>query len=233
MTELSIETPHHALNAYVAIPAGEGPWPGIIVIHDIFGMTPDLRRHADWAAESGYLAVAPDLYSWGGNIRCMVATLGAIKNRKGVAFDDIDAVSDWMRARPDCTGKIGITGFCMGGAFALFTAVGHGFAVSGVNYGMVPKDVETITKGACPIVGSFGAKDKTLPGAAARLENALTVNGVPHDIKEYPEAGHSFFNNHDKLGFKLIGPLIGGFYDAPTEAHARLRILDFFGRYLN
>jgi carboxymethylenebutenolidase len=232
MSEISIPTPHHPLKAYVASPAGTGPWPGIIVIHDIFGMTADLRRHADWAAASGYLAVAPDLYSWGGNLRCMVATLGALKNRKGAAFDDIDAVGAWMRARPDCTGKIGITGFCMGGAFALFTAAGHGFQVSGVNYGMVPKDVEQLTRGACPIVGSFGAKDKTLPGAAARLDAALTANAVPHDVKEYPDAGHSFFNDHDGFGFKVLGGMIGGFYHAPTEADARMRILAFFGRYL-
>jgi carboxymethylenebutenolidase len=232
MAEFSIQTPHHALNAYVATPAGLGPWPGIIVIHDVFGMTPDLRRHTDWAASAGYLAVAPDLYSWGGKMACLIKTFGALAKREGVAFDDIDAVSAWMRARPDCTGRIGITGFCMGGAFALFTAAGHGFDVSGVNYGMVPKDVERLTRGACPIVGSFGAKDRTLPGAAARLEAALTLNGVRHDVKEYPDAGHSFFNNHDGLGFKLLGPLIGGFYHAPTEADARRRILEFFGRYL-
>jgi carboxymethylenebutenolidase len=232
MSEATIETPHHALKAYVATPEGEGPWPGIIVIHDVFGMSPDLRRHADWAASSGYLAVAPDLYSWGGKMACLVKTFGALKNRKGVAFDDIDAVSALMRARSDCTGKIGITGFCMGGAFALFTAAGHGFQVSGVNYGMVPEDVEQLTQGACPIIGSFGAKDRTLPGAAARLEAALTANSVPHDVKEYPDAGHSFFNNHGTLGFKILGPMIGGFYHAPTEADARERILDFFGRYL-
>ncbi len=232
MAEVKIDTPHHALNAVVETPSGEGPWPGLIIIHDVFGMTPDLRRHAAWGAASGYLTVAPDLYSWGGKMSCLIATFRALGSRKGIAFDDIDAVSAWMRARPDCTGKLGITGFCMGGAFALFTAVGHGFAVSGINYGMIPKDIEAVTQGACPIVGSFGAKDKTLPGGAARLEAALTANGIPHDIKEYPDAGHSFFNDHHGIGFKLLGPMIGGFYHAPTEADARRRILEFFGRYL-
>lgn len=232
MAELSIETPHHSLNATLATPAGAGPWPGIIVLHDVFGMTPDLRRHVDWAAASGYLAVGPDLYSWGGKMRCMMATFKSLQERKGAALDDIDAVAGWMRERPDCTGKIGVTGFCMGGAFALFTAAGHGFDVSGVNYGMVPPDVDQVTKGACPIVASFGAKDRTIKGGAAKLEKALTANRIPHDVKEYPDVGHSFFNNHDSLAFKLLGGLIGGFYHAPTEADARARILNFFGRYL-
>jgi carboxymethylenebutenolidase len=121
----------------------------------------------------------------------------------------------------------------MGGAYALFMAPEHDFAVSSVNYGAVPKDVRTILSGACPIVGSFGARDRTLRGAAASLEAALTAQGIAHDIREYPEVGHSFLNNHDGLLFKVAGTLMGGGYHAPTEADARARILTFFARYLS
>lgn len=62
MTEVSISTPHHRLKGYVAMPQGDGPWPGVIVLHDIFGLTDVTRAHADWLAEEGYLAVAPDLF---------------------------------------------------------------------------------------------------------------------------------------------------------------------------
>jgi carboxymethylenebutenolidase len=233
MPDVSIVTPHHTLSAYLSLPLGTEQQPGVVVIHDIFGMSADLRRNADWLAASGYVAVAPDLFSWGGRIQCLRATFRDIAACRGRSVDDIDAVRAWLERRDDCTGKIGIIGFCMGGAYALFMAPEHDFAVSSVNYGAVPKDVRTILSGACPIVGSFGARDRTLRGAAASLEAALTAQGIAHDIKEYPEVGHSFLNNHDGLLFKVAGTLMGGGYHAPTEADARARILTFFARYLS
>jgi carboxymethylenebutenolidase len=232
MTEVSIVTPHHTLKAYLSLPRGTGRQPGVVVIHDIFGMTADLRRNTDWLAASGYVAVAPDLFSWGGRIQCLRATFRDIAEQSGQSVDDIDAVKSWIQRRDDCTGKVGIIGFCMGGAYALFMAPEHGFAVSSVNYGKVPKDARTIMSGACPIVGSFGARDRMLRGAAALLDEALTAQGIAHDVKEYPDAGHSFLNNHEGLLFKVVGGLMGAGYHAATEADARRRILAFFARYL-
>ena len=74
MTDVTIPTPTHQLQGYLSRPAGPGPWPGVVVIHDATGMSDDLRRQAGWLAGAGYLAVAPDLYSYSRKMLCMLAS---------------------------------------------------------------------------------------------------------------------------------------------------------------
>ena len=231
MSDVTIPVPQ-SLQAYVARPDGAGPWPGVVVIHDAMGMSDDVRAHADWFAQNNYLAVAPDLYSRGNKAVCMVATFRSLLAHTGQAFDDIDAVREWLAARDDCTGRAGVIGFCMGGGFALLLASGHGFDASSVNYGQVPNDAETLLADACPVVGSFGARDRWLRGAADKLKRALVANRIENDVKEYPDVGHSFMNDHDSIFFTVSGKLIGGGYDPAATEDARRRILAFFEREL-
>jgi carboxymethylenebutenolidase len=216
---------------YLAKPQGEGPWPAVIVLHDIFGLTDVTRGHADWLAGEGFLAIALDLFSWGGRLRCIRALMVDLAKRKGVAFDDVDAVRQWLESRQDCTGKTGVVGFCATGNFAILLAAGHGFSAVAPNYGHVPNDIDAILDGACPMVASFGGRDWPLRGAAARLQGALERNKIEHDVKEYPDAGHSFLDEHKGL-IGVLGVVIGASYKNKDAADARARIRAFFARHL-
>ena len=231
MSDLSIATPHHHLKAYLARPQGEGPWPGVVVFHDILGLTDVTRGHADWLAKEGYLAVAPDLFSWGGRIRCIRDLMMDLAARKGASFDDADAVRQWLEGCQDCTGKTGVIGFCATGAFAILLAAGHGFSAVAPNYGRVPNDIDAILNDACPMVASFGGRDWQLKGAAARLQGALERRQIDHDVKEYPDAGHSFLDEHKCL-IGVLGVVTGASYKDRDAADTRARILAFFARHL-
>ncbi|HEV7975691.1 dienelactone hydrolase family protein [Amycolatopsis sp.] len=222
-----------SLRGYLAIPSGDGPWPGLVMIHEIFGIDDVMRRHADRLASLGYLTLAVDLFSEGGARRCLVSTMRAMLKGSGRAFTDIAVARRYLTGSEHCTGKIGVIGFCMGGGFALLNA-SAGYDAAAVNYGQLPKDLDEVLVGACPIVGSYGRRDPSLRGAAAKLETALTNAGIPHDVKEYPAASHAFLNDAE-AGPRVLRPLmrVAGIGPEPDSAAAAWeRIEAFFGDHL-
>ena len=234
MTEVKIPTPRGEMPAYLATPAGDGPWPGVVVIHDALGMSTDVRNQADWLASEGYLAAAPNLYYWGRRLRCLISTV-----RLGERpLSELDATRRWLAEYDRCTAKVGVIGFCMGGDFALTMAPRRGLSAASVNYGGATKELERALPDVCPIVGSFGAKDRW-PGIRRvpdRLESMLTAAGVEHDIKVYPDAGHGFLNDHEPaelpLWVKAIAKLAAASYDEESARDARRRIIAFFRAHL-
>jgi carboxymethylenebutenolidase len=108
MADVMIGTPNGQMPAYLAVPADPGPWPGVVVVHDFAGMSHYLRNQADWLAGEGFLAAAPDLYYWGSRLRCLWTIMREVTAGTGRTVADIDAARDWLSARDDCTGRIGI-----------------------------------------------------------------------------------------------------------------------------
>ncbi len=217
---------------YLAVPsAPPGPWPAVVVIHEAFGLNADIRSKADEFAGRGYLALAPDLFDGKSWIRCIRSAFRQLRAGRGAAFDALDAAREFLAARPDCTGKTGVIGFCLGGGFALLCAPRPGFSVASVNYGEVPEDAEVVLAGSCPVVGSFGGLDPMGTQHPERLQRALVFLEVPHDVHIYPGSGHRFMTP-SQGGGAVLARLAKMSFQRADAADARQRIFAFFGSYL-
>lgn len=232
MSMIDYAAPAGPTRGYLAVPEGDGPWPGVVVVQDLMGVSADVQRIGDRIAANGYLALTPELYHRGPKVGCVVSTMKSLVTGKGTAVDDLIAARDHLVADPRCTGKVGIVGFCMGGGFTLLLAPRGIFDAAAPNYGVLPRDLSVLSS-SCPMVASFGAKDRLLPGAVHKVEAALAAGDVPRDLKEYPEVGHSFMND---WGFPRPVPtlerVVGYNYSEPEAEDAWRRIFAFFDEHL-
>ncbi len=210
-----------------------GPWPGVVLVHDLFGAGNDMKEQADWLAAAGYLTLMPDLYQGRAAIRCIQSSFRQLAAQRGPAFDLLRDARATLSAHPDCTGAVGIIGYCMGGGFALVEAGRPGWSAASVNYGQLPDDLDAVLAAPCPVVASYGGRDKSLPGAAAKVESALSRSGVPHDVEEYPTARHGFMNRLTVASpITPMMKVMGMGYDHDAAADAKQRILAFFDTHL-
>jgi carboxymethylenebutenolidase len=224
----------HPMRAAYAAPADGAARPGVIVIHEIFGLNDDIRRITGRIADLGYAALAPDLYDHPGlKVLCVLRTMRTLSRGEGEAFRDLDAARKFLQAQSGVDGsRIGVIGFCMGGGFALMFAVRAPLGVAGVFYGDVPKTVEQM-RGVCPVLGGFGEKDRMFAAQGKRLEQLLTAAGIDHDVKLYPDAGHSFMSRNTGFLASIgeLSPMHAGYnHDAAEDSWRRIE--GFFAKHL-
>jgi carboxymethylenebutenolidase len=222
---------------YLAMPdgaRGAGPstaFPGVVVVHDIFGMTPDLQRQAGRLADGGYIALAPDFWHGKHWVRCIRSAFGQVMSGSGPVFEEIDAAAAWLAGLDACSGKIGVIGFCLGGGFALLCAPRPAYSAVSANYAPVPRNASELLSGACPVIASYGGRDLGTRTQVPRLERALSGQDVAHDIKVYPKATHAFMNDHEG-SHQVITKILGMRYAPEDASDAWRRIFAFFGAYL-
>ena len=221
------------LSGAISIPEGKGPWPGVIMVHEVFGIDDNMRAQMTRLTQSGYVVMMPNLYSRGGARKCLTATFRALASGTGQAFEDIQAAKELLQSRKDVTKKVGVIGFCMGGGFALLLA-NQGYDAANSNYGMLPTDMESALAGACPILGNYGAKDNQLKDAKTKLDQTLTKLNVVHDIKLYPDTGHAFMNPKQGGGpfFGTLLRITGAKPNPEAAKDAWQRIDSFFAEHL-
>ncbi len=196
---LSIQGATRQLECYFARPEGEGPFPGVVVIHEIFGLNDNIREITRRFADAGYAALAVDLFAGRNRALCMFRFIGQIQlnSLHNGSVQDLKHVLTSLAALPQVEGnRIGAVGFCMGGSFAIaWACTDERLKVIAPFYAMNPRPLKAVER-LCPVVGSYPGNDFTAK-AGRTLDTALDMYKVRHDIKIYPETRHSFFNRQN------------------------------------
>ena len=191
------------VKGYLTRPASaKGPLPGIIVIHEWWGLNDNIRRTADRLAGEGYEALAVDLY--GGQSATDPDTaakyMQAVMADKDATKDNLRQAYAYLHDHEHAT-KLGVIGWCFGGGWSLQTALlfPDRLDAAVMYYGQPVTDVPTLKTLKMPLIGLFGEKDMGITVAdVTAFQVALKQAGVDAEIHEYPDAGHAFANPSGK-----------------------------------
>ncbi len=221
----TVESPqgNGSIRGYLARPAKGGKLPGVLVVHENRGLNPYIEDVARRLAVADFLAFAPDgLTSVGGypgDDEKGAAAFGKVDKPK--MTEDFIAAARWLKARPDCTGKIGVVGFCFGGGIANTLAVRMGSDLNAAVpfYGAQPP-ADQVAKIKAPLLLHYASQDTRITGNWPAYEAALKANGITYTGYVYQGAQHGFHNDTTPR------------YDEANAKLAWQRTLDFFNKYL-
>jgi carboxymethylenebutenolidase len=211
-------------DGYLSIPeSGNGP--GLIVIQEWWGLVDHIKDVCDRFAGEGFVALAPDLYHGKTTKSPDEAGKLMMTMRIDEAEKDLRAAADYLAIQDSTTSKkIGVVGFCMGGALALYTATKNpkiGACV--VFYGAHPNVKPDLPNLHAPMLGLYADRDDFVtPDSVRELERKLKELGKDVQVKIYPDADHAFFND--------ARPEV---YNAGAAADAWQRTLEFLRKNLS
>lgn len=216
------------MKAFVAAPQTKDKRPAILIVQEWWGLTDHIRDIARRYAMEGYVAIAPDLYSRLGHALTTDAgeagkLMNTLKQDDGLA--DLNATVTYLKSVPEVdAAKIGVTGFCMGGSYALMLSCVNGAIKAAVPfYGQVPNPDTPIQTLACPVLYFYGEDDGWITKAdVQRLAAALKKYNKVGEIKTYPGAPHAFFRDTDPSVYRP---------EAAKDAWARTKA--FFKQHLD
>jgi carboxymethylenebutenolidase len=221
---VSYKSGDETVQGVIYTPAGKGPFPALIVIHEWWGLNDWVKDQASKLADQGYVALAVDLY------RGKVATTPDMAHEimRGVPEDrakrDLHAAFEFLVSQPNVKkDRIGSIGWCMGGGYSLDVALQEPtLAATIINYGHLATDTDALKKINAPILGLFGGQDHGItPDDVHKFEDAMKQLGKKIDVKIYDDAGHAFENPNNKDGYR-----------AADAADAWKRTVDFLAATL-
>lgn len=202
---VSYKSGDETVNGILYTPAGQGPFPALIVIHEWWGLNDWVKQQAAKLAEQGYVALAIDLY------RGKVADNPDMAHElmRGVPEDranrDLRAAYDFLASQPNVKkDRIGSIGWCMGGGYALDVALAEPHLAGAIiNYGHLATDPAELKKINAPILGLFGGQDRGItPEDVKKFQQDMEKLGKKIEVKIYPDAGHAFENPNNKAGYR-------------------------------
>jgi carboxymethylenebutenolidase len=203
--EITVQYPsgNVTMKAFVAAPQTTEKRPAVIVIQEWWGLTDHIKDIARRYAAEGYVAIAPDLYSRLGHALTTDAgeagkLMNTLKQEDGLS--DLNATVTYLKSVPEVDEtRIGVTGFCMGGSYALMLpCVNPAIKAAVPFYGQVPNPDAPLQKLAAPVLYLYGEDDGWITKAdVQRLAAALKKYNRPGEIKTYPGAPHAFFRDND------------------------------------
>lgn len=202
---VSYKSGDEAVQGVLYTPEGKGPFPGIIVIHEWWGLNDWVKDQATKLSDLGYVTLAIDLY------RGRVATTPDVAHEimRGLPEDrakrDLHAAFDYLASQPNVKkDRIGAIGWCMGGGFALDVALQEPtLRAVVINYGHLATDTDSLKALNASVLGLFGGQDRGItPDDVHKFEKSMNDLGKPVDVTIYSDAGHGFENPVNKDGYR-------------------------------